>query len=103
MSERVVHRLEMIEIGQNDPEREAVPDRVAQLELRPVFDGAPVWQSGETIGKRKFLEHYVFSGNALAQLGQPEPGADPGQQLAAMEWLCEIVVRSGTQCFHQAT
>src|SRR6266404_7595809 len=93
----VVHILERIEVGQNDPQRVPMPRRAANLPLRPFFNCAAVWQAGQRIRTSRFLQQQVFRFDVTLQANDSPSHSYARAELARIEWLRKIVVGAGGQ------
>ena len=89
MTVGVIHIFERIQISHHHPKRKPVPDGSIELADRPIFYGSPVWETGERIRERQFLQQSVLGLNLSMELDDATPYCHPRQQFAGA-----VIIRS---------
>lgn len=100
MSERVVHRFELVDINHHDPEREPVSERAGQLPPAPLFDRAPIRKVGQTVGESELLQNQVFCLDFPVQFHDPAARIHSRRKFLRVERFCHVVIGSRLQPFH---
>jgi len=59
VTEGVVDMLEVIQVGQRDPQRKAVPSRATHLPAGPFLNGTPVRQARQGVGKSQLFQQAI--------------------------------------------
>src|SRR4029077_1059613 len=93
----VIDGLEMVQIGQRNPEGKTVPGRRTQLPCRPVFNRTPIRKASQGIRKGEFLQHGILDFNFSLELQNSEPHADSSDEFFRMKRLRKVVVGSRRQ------
>src|SRR5882762_305370 len=96
----VIHVLKMVQVSKRDPEGETVPSRSAQLPRRPVFNGAPIREAGQSIGKGQLFQQNILAFDLALQIDDSEAHFDASYKFSVVKWFCKVVVGPCRQSFH---
>ena len=95
----IVDVLEVIQVDQHHPEREAVPYRSRQLMGGPRIDRATIGQAGQRIRQRRLLQQAVLFLELTVQVDQAPADVDTRHQLFDVKRFGQIVVGAGGEPF----
>jgi len=95
--ERVVHALEVVEVGHHHRERCAEAPCALELQRERAIQHPSIRQPGEIVGRREMFEEPVLLLELVLQTGQFEVQFDAGDEVVGLERLGDHVARTLSQ------
>jgi hypothetical protein len=97
MAVSIVYQLELVQICDDNPKVEFLPDCRTELLSSEFFNGKPVRQACEVVCSGSFLKESVLGFDFAAHLSGSATYSNAGQQFPGVKWLVDVIVRSGVQ------